>query len=272
MKKTIRCLFFILITAQSAMAVPPPQIIWFDDFQQAISKSKETGKPIFVDCFAEWCVWCHRMEAEVYSDSKFVDFAEKYVMLRINIEDGTEGTRLAANYKVETLPTLLVLDSSEKLINRIGGFLQTDELIADLSKMQDLINKERLNPNDWITVQTLAEEYLFRDMNAEAETRLTRVLQAPIPDTARESTHFSLALSQYYQQKNREALQTLETYLQTYVEGDSTEHVLLLLSQIHLEMDDHEKAKQILQEFVKKFPDSKNAGRARKVLALLEKD
>ena len=272
MKGATICLFILLVGTQSVLPSTSTQIVWLKDFQQALSKSKETGKPVFVDCFAEWCVWCHKMESDVYSDSKFVNLAGNYVMLRIDIEDGAEGSRLAANYNVETLPTLLVVDSSGSLINRIGGFLKTDELIDDLSKMQDLINRERLNANDWMTVQTIAEEYLFRDMNAEAETRFVRILQAPISDVAKESAHFSLALSQYYQQKNQEALRTLETYLETYVEGNSAEEVLLLLSQIYLEMDEHEKAKQVLQEFLKKFPDSKSVGRARKVLGLLEKD
>jgi TolA-binding protein len=138
--------------------------------------------------------------------------------------------------------------------------------------MQDLINRERLNANDWITVETLAEEYLFRDMNAEAEIRFARILKAPLSDAAKESAHFSLALAQYYQQKNQEALRTLETYLQTYVAGDAAEEVLLLLSQIYLEMDEHEKAKHVLQQFLKKFPDSKSKGRAQKVLELLEKE
>jgi len=272
MKGATICLFILLVGTQSVLPSTSTQIVWLKDFQQALSKSKETGKPVFVDCFAEWCVWCHKMESDVYSDSKFVNLAGNYVMLRIDIEDGAEGSQLAANYNVETLPTLLVVDSSGSLINRIGGFLKTDELIDDLSKMQDLINRERLNANDWMTVQTIAEEYLFRDMNAEAETRFVRILQAPISDVAKESAHFSLALSQYYQQKNQEALRTLETYLETYVEGNSAEEVLLLLSQIYLEMDEHEKAKQVLQEFLKKFPDSKSVGRARKVLGLLEKD
>jgi thioredoxin-like negative regulator of GroEL len=272
MKEAAICLLFLLIGTQSVLPSNSSQIVWLNDFQQALSKSKETGKPVFVDCFAEWCVWCHKMEAEVYSDTKFVNMTGNYVMLRIDIEDGAEGSRIAANYNVETLPSLLVVDSSGRLINRIGGFLKTDELIADLTKMQDLINGERLNANDWMVVQTLAEEYLFRDMNAEAETRFARILNAPVSDVSKESAHFSLALSQYYQQKNQEALRTLDTYLQTYVEGNSAEEVLLLLSQIYVEMDEHEKAKQVLQQFLKKFPDSKSVGRARKVLELLEKN
>jgi thiol-disulfide isomerase/thioredoxin len=272
MKEASICLFLLFLGAQSVLPSTPSQIVWFQDFEQALLKSKETGKPVFVDCFAEWCIWCHKMEADVFSDTKFVKLAENYVMLRIDIEDGAEGSRLAANYNVETLPALLILDSGGGLINRIGGFLKTDELIDDLTKMQDLINRERLNANDWITVQTLAEEYLFRDMNAEAEIRFERILQAPISDVSKESAHFSLALSEYYQQKNQEALRTLEMYLQTYVEGNSSEDVLLLLSQINLEMDAHEKAKQVLQEFLKKFPDSKSVGRAQKVLKLLEKE
>ena len=282
MKRAVPFFFYIfavvgstLVVARAGQAQGMPlsseKILWLDNFQQALSKSKVTGKPVFIDCFADWCVWCHKMESDVYSDTKFVNLAGNYVMLRINVEDGAEGSRVATDYNVESLPALLVVDSSGKLINRIGGFLGTDELIADLTNMQTLIKRERLNANDWVAVQTLAEEYLFRDMNAEAESRFARILTAPVAHATKESAHFSLALSQYYQQKNQEALGTLQAYLQTYVEGDSAEDVLLLLSQIYLEMDEHEKAKQILQQFLKRFPDSKSKGRAQKVLQLMEK-
>ena len=244
-------------------------IEWVSEYDVAIDQSKESGKPVFVDCFADWCMWCHKMEQEVYSDPKFVQFLQNYIPLRLDIEDGSEGTRWAQHYGVETLPTLLVIDSNGLLLNRIGGYMNTAELLADLKAIQDLVDKERTNPNDWESIQTLGEEYLFRDMNQEAEMKFSRILSAPVNDTKKESAYFSLALSQYYQQKNQAALKTLQDYLQIFVEGRSTEDVLLLLSQIYLEMDQPDLARQVLQQFLKAFPDSDNVPRVRKVLSEL---
>ena len=209
------------------------------------------------------------MEEEVYSDPKFIQFLQNYIPLRLNIEDGSEGTRWAEHYGVETLPTLLMIDSNGRLLNRIGGYMNTAELVADLKTIQDLTDKERINPNDWDTIQTLGEEYLFRDMNQEAEMKFSRIISAPVSDTKKESAYCSLALSQYYQKKNQEALKTLQDYLQIFVDGRSTEDVLLLLSQIYLEMDHPDQARQVLQQFLKAFPDSDNAPRVRRVLSEL---
>jgi thioredoxin-like negative regulator of GroEL len=242
---------------------------WLTDYNQAVTKAKQTGKPIFIDCFADWCVWCHRLEKEVYTDSSFLKFSQDFIPLRINVEDQAEGSRIAEQFQVDSLPSILIIESDGTLIDRVNGFHVADELISEIQSMWKLNQKEKL-VNDWQTEQKLGEEYLFRDMNREAEPRFAKILESTgVPDNQKESAYFSLALSQYYQGKEKQALVTLNRYLETYVDGDSTENVLLLLSQIYIETDQKDKARTILEQFITKFPDSENVGRAKEVLAHL---
>lgn len=260
------CISLLLCSFGSADNIP-----WLDNYSNALAAAKQTSRPIFIDCFAEWCVWCHRLDEEVYTDPQFVKFLQGFVPLRINVEDHAGGTKLATHFAVDSLPSLLITDSNGKLLNRIGSFLKSRELISEINEVQDLLQKEKLNPLDWATVQALAEEYLFRDMNYEAEIRFQRILEASgVSDSQKESAYFSLALAHYYQGKKSEALITLNRYLDTYTEGNSAEDVLLLLSQIYIEMDEKDKARAALQQFIAKFPDSDNAVRAKRVLALIE--
>jgi thioredoxin-related protein len=244
-------------------------LLWGNDFDKALEEAKATGKPIFVDCVVKSCEWCRRMDQEVYGDPEFKKFLENYVRVRIDIEDGAAGSLLAAKHGVKTVPAVIVLDSQERLLNKMGGYWNAQAFILDMLMIQDLLQRERINHTDWKAIQLLAEEYLFRDMNAEAELRFKKILQAPLDSTAKESAHFSLALAQYYQEKTREALHTLNTYLETYAEGRSTEDVLLLLSQIYLETDAKDRAKEILVRFLEKFPRSQNAARVKEVLRKL---
>ncbi len=261
-------LFLPISLAQSA-----DRIEWLQSYEPALAKSKETSLPVFVDCFADWCVWCHRLEEEVYRDPGFVRFMKEFVPLRINVEDNGEGTRLAEKYGVIGLPTLLILDPEGKLINRIGGFLGTDALIADIAMIQKLRAQETANPSNWEAIQTLAEEFLIRDMNEEAEIRLMKIVDSSeVGINAKESAHFSLAISQYYQRKLSQAIATLENYLHIHPDGKSAEDVYLLLSQIYLEMESEDKARHYLTVFLEKYPNSGNVPRAQHVLSLIKSE
>jgi len=243
---------------------------WIHNYDEAIANAKQNSKPIFVDCFADWCVWCHRLEKEVYTDPKFESFLQGFIPLRLNVEDRADGSRVAASYSVDSLPSILILDSEGKLLNRIGGFMDAKDLITEINTIQDLVRDEKLHPGNMETVQTLAEEYLYRDMDAEAEVRFKKVIETPeVSDKDKESANFSLALTQYYQGKKQESLSTLKRYLETYVDGALVEDVFLLQSQIYIEMDKKDEARTILQQFVVKFPKSQNLKRAKDVLDLL---
>jgi thioredoxin-related protein len=267
------CLIVLAIACNFSAATGTPEapssITWLTDYQSAAAIASQTKKPIFIECFAKSCRWCDKMQNDVYTDSNFIQFMTSYVPLRLDIEDGNEGTSVAKRYNVKTLPTVLVVDANGALLNRIGGNWTAKQLITDLSMIQALLDRERVNQSDWTTMERLAKEYLFRDMNAEAQTRFEKILKAPVDSVTKESAHFSLALAQYYQQKTTEALQTLRSYLETYVDGKSTEEVLLLLSQIHLERKEDDQAKQILTRFLDTFPESKSANRVREVLSKL---
>jgi tetratricopeptide (TPR) repeat protein len=266
MRLAAATLFTIICAVHSAGA---SEVVWLHSYQEAVKQAKETSKPIFVDCFADWCLWCHQLEAEVYKDAGFIELMKSYIPLRIDVEDGAEGTRLARTYHIAALPTLLVLDSSGEVTNRIGGFLKAADLIHEIRTIQGLLDKERTDPNDWTAIQELGEEYLFRDMNAEAEVRFQRILQASTSDPFKESALSSLALAQYYQEKRKESLATVQSYLKTYPNGKSAEDVLLLLSQIQIEMDQLQQARQTLEQFLEKYPNSDNLKRVREVLQRL---
>lgn len=243
---------------------------WIHKYDEALANAKQNSKPIFVDCFADWCAWCHKLDKEVYTDLKFETFLQGFIPLRLNVEDRADGSRVAASYGVDSLPSILILDTDGKLLNRIGGFMDAKDLMNEINTIQDLVKDEKLHPNNLETVQTLAEEYLYRDMNAEAEVRFRKVVEASEASAnEKESASFSLALAQYYQEKKEDALSTLDAYFHNFPNGASIEDAFLLQSQIYIEQDKREQARSVLQQFLAKFPKSQNLKRAQDVLDLL---
>ena len=201
---------------------------WLHDFDQAKREAKKTSRCIFVDVFADWCSWCKVLDKEVYATTEFANFMKNYVPTKIDAEDNGDGARFAARFEVETLPTLIVTDSDGKLTLRITGFRKTGQLVKEIDTVQNLRARESSNPEDARTSVDLAAEYVHHGMYNEAKIRLKKAGSSKEPQIVEDS--------------------------------------LFLTAQMHAKMKSRDKAAKYFKEFLRKYPDSRNAPRAKEML------
>jgi TolA-binding protein len=264
---------FLLVLACALPLCADGKVNWYSSFDKALADAKKNSKPIFVDVYTDWCTWCHKLDADVYSTPQFAEAMQNYIPVKLNAEDEKEGTRFAEKYQVDGFPMLIVTDSGGAVTNRIGGYMEADALIKDIDQIQGLLLQEKNKPDDIQSTFELAREYLNRDMYTGAEVRFEQVIASPrATPTQKEESQFSLALTEYYQRKLQQALGTVEVYKKNYPNQKSGEDVLLLLSQLQIEMNANDKATATLKEFLRKYPKSENVSRAQQVLDLLQKD
>lgn len=142
MKRTFQILMFIIasnivaygqsIYGKSVKADVKMKYVY--SFEEALKLSKETGKPIFFNCFADWAVPCHGMNKKVFSDQEFSDWMDKnFVNFFTDVTKGN-GRVLASKYNVKTMAHYLVLDSDGEIIHRIVGGSEILEFKAHLQK------------------------------------------------------------------------------------------------------------------------------------------
>ncbi len=114
------------------------------DLQHVKSLAAEQKKLIFVDCSTDWCVWCKKMEREVFPDARVSEFmVRNFVGVRYDMEVGF-GITLAMKYRVDVFPTFLVLSPDGALICREIGFQPADKFLAALTKDTDPANRKLL--------------------------------------------------------------------------------------------------------------------------------
>ena len=69
-------------TAQTGSEKKEGQLTWYTDVVKASEVSKATNKPLFAFFTgSDWCVWCHRLQANVFSKPEFIQWAAKNVVL-----------------------------------------------------------------------------------------------------------------------------------------------------------------------------------------------
>ena len=75
----------------------------------------ETGQPVLVDFYADWCAPCHRLAPTI--EELAADFEGRVTVAKLNVDEAPD---LAAEYRVRSIPSLVLFrDGSEQ--DRIHG-------------------------------------------------------------------------------------------------------------------------------------------------------
>ena len=90
-------------------------------FEEALAKARQTGKPIFFNCFADWARPCHGMNGQVFSNQAFCNWMDKnFVCLFVDVTK-PDNRHLAQRYGVSTFAHYLVLNADGEVVHRIVG-------------------------------------------------------------------------------------------------------------------------------------------------------
>jgi len=248
-----------LLFVQQASASP-----WLKDVASAQKIAKEKNQLIFVDLFADWCGWCHRFEQEVIPSQSFQNATDKMVLLRLNTEDGKDGSKFARDFSVSSLPTFLVLNKDLMIAGIIKGYSPAKEFATALGdaevKYNDFMKRaadEGSISKDYAKRLALAKEFESRAAYAQSEMRLKKLVAEPgIPATVRDDTYFELALTQILQKKFPDAKATIAKFATLQNKGDSFERSRLLIGDIYLQTGNVPGAIEEYKAFKAKYPNS----------------
>jgi thioredoxin-related protein len=117
--------------------------ITWHGFDEGVALAKEQNKKVLVDVYTDWCVWCKKMDKEVYPDRGVgQSINQNFIAVKLNAEsqnqvsfDGTKMSEasLAQAMGVTGYPTVLFLDPSAKPITKISGYMQPKEFATTLN-------------------------------------------------------------------------------------------------------------------------------------------
>lgn len=259
MKRTALLAAVALLFVQQAVASP-----WLKDIASAQKKAKEKNQLIFVDLFADWCGWCHRFEQEVIPSQAFQSTTDDMVLLRLNTEDGKDGSKFAREFGINSLPTFLVLNSDLVVAGMIKGYIPSNEFKKTMDdvegKYKDFMKRVDDEPaisKDYAKRLSLAKEFESRAAYSQSETRLRKLVGEPaIPAGVRDDAYFELALTQILQKKFDDAKKTIAKFGTLQNKGDAFERSRLLVGDIYMQQGNVAAALGEYKSFKSKYPNS----------------
>jgi YHS domain-containing protein/thiol-disulfide isomerase/thioredoxin len=107
-KLLVETMLWNLLLAGSAAVLADGPSVWKTDFEQARAEAAQTGKPMLVHFYAEWCGPCKQMEQKVlHQKSIEAEIQQRVVAVMLDVD---QNGKLAKRLGVEKLPTDLIME------------------------------------------------------------------------------------------------------------------------------------------------------------------
>jgi thioredoxin-related protein len=133
---------FFTSSGDKAAEGPSAGTVKWHSFEEGVALARQENKKILVDVYTDWCVWCKKMDKEVYTDGAVGrTMTSDFIAVKLNAEsqkgvtfDGAamNEASLAGSMGVTGYPTVIFLDPAGKPITKISGYMEPKEFASVL--------------------------------------------------------------------------------------------------------------------------------------------
>ena len=93
-------------------------------FNEALQAARQSGKPLLVDVYADWCGPCKKLKRETFRDREAAAYFNKNFVCYSLDGETPDGIAVRQLYTIRSYPTLLILDGNGKLLTKTEGFMK----------------------------------------------------------------------------------------------------------------------------------------------------
>jgi thiol:disulfide interchange protein DsbD len=109
----------------------------FQPFDPAqLGTAAAARKPVLVDFRADWCIPCREMDHSTFVDPAVVKEAQRFVRMRADLTaQDKKNADLMAKFKIQGVPTTVLIDSSGEIRNQKVGYIGAKEMLDSLRRI-----------------------------------------------------------------------------------------------------------------------------------------
>lgn len=109
-----------------------------EDFENKLAQAKAAGKPVMLDFYADWCIYCKDYEKYVFTDPRVIQRLDNFVLLKADVTDNDDKDKaLLRSFNLVAPPAILFFgpDGEERHGRRLVGAMNADEFHNHLNMM-----------------------------------------------------------------------------------------------------------------------------------------
>ncbi len=128
--KTLRLAVLALALSALGVVSARAEATWLSDISKAQAEAKANHKLLLLDFTgSDWCIWCKKLDAEVFSKPEFETYAKAHLVLMtvdfprrnpLAPEVKKQNEELAQKFGVQGFPTIVVLNGDGKQVGELG--------------------------------------------------------------------------------------------------------------------------------------------------------
>lgn len=107
------------------------------NLESALELAKSENKLVFLDFYATWCGPCKLMDKKTFSSANVASIMnEKFVNVKVDVDD-KQFAKLMNDFNVNEVPTYIIIDAKQKVLNRLTGFFPEKKFIEELISLKN---------------------------------------------------------------------------------------------------------------------------------------
>lgn len=292
-----RIVLFAVVATLAPAALPAANVPWGSDLEAAFRTAAETGRPVLVHVTANPCGYkapignpgdvhvtdCEKLELDTLATPAFVEAAARFVPIvanqaaRVSGPDGAAGRDLFREWRIATVPTLLIADPWGNEVIRMVGPTPPQQAVrvlnaipGDFRPLRAAGEALRQDPARLDALLAAAAFYEGAGLGVVAERYYERASLVPAAkeDTAaRRPLVIARGLNLLRLGRPKDAAKLFEDEAGRGAEGPQADVVLFGWAMASLAGGDKPKAQKIAADLSRRFPDSAYAKRMQENLS-----
>ncbi len=126
---------------QASLEVAPQQFIRVNniaELEAELLRAKQTGKPVMLDFYADWCVACKEFEKYTFHEANVSKKLNDFVLLQADVtKNQSQDIQLLQELKVLGLPTIDFWDANGNYMatKRLTGFMKAEPFLEHINTL-----------------------------------------------------------------------------------------------------------------------------------------
>jgi thiol:disulfide interchange protein DsbD len=109
---------------------------WQKFSEASYEQSLKKNEKMIIDFYADWCIPCKELDAITFADKRVVETSGKFTAYKVDMSQtlSDETDKLRNKFNIIGMPTVLIINSNGKEVERLTGFISADEFLKVISK------------------------------------------------------------------------------------------------------------------------------------------